>query len=67
MKNNMGTLDRALWILAAIGIIVLYYTGLLSGAIAVILLVFVAIFILISFCPLYYPFGFSTKKVERKL
>jgi len=65
MKKNMGGLDRALRILAAIGIIVLYYETVISGALAIILLVVAAIFILtsfVSFCPLYYPFRFSTRK-----
>ncbi|MEO8947136.1 MAG: DUF2892 domain-containing protein [Mucilaginibacter sp.] len=65
MKKNMGTIDRLVRILAAIIIAVLYYTGVLSGTISIILLVLSGIFILtsfISFCPLYYPFGISTKK-----
>lgn len=65
MKKNMGGLDRALRILAAIVIVVLYYTNVLSGTLAIILLVLAAIFILtsfVSFCPLYYPFRFSTRK-----
>ncbi|MCC8427213.1 DUF2892 domain-containing protein [Mucilaginibacter sp. UR6-11] len=64
----MGGLDRTLRVLAAIAIIVLYYTGILSGTVAIILLVLAAVFILtsfISFCPLYYPFGFTTKKPGR--
>jgi len=70
MKKNMGGLDRTLRVLAAIAIFVLYYTGILSGMVAIILLAFAAVFILtgfISFCPLYYPFGFTTKRTERKL
>ncbi|QEM05993.1 DUF2892 domain-containing protein [Mucilaginibacter rubeus] len=65
MKKNMGTLDRSLRILAALAIAILYYTGVLSGTLAIILLALAAIFILtgfISFCPLYYPFKISTRK-----
>ena len=65
MKKNMGTIDRALRIMVAIAIVVLFYTHVISGTLAIILLVFAAIFILtsfISFCPLYYPFKISTKK-----
>jgi hypothetical protein len=67
MKKNMSDLDRALRILAAIAIIVLYYTNVISGTLATILLVVAAIFILtsfVSFCPLYYLFRFSTRKPD---
>jgi len=67
MKKNMSYLDRALRILAAIAIIVLYYTNVISGTLATILLVVAAIFILtsfVSFCPLYYLFRFSTRKPD---
>jgi hypothetical protein len=67
MKKNMGSLDRGLRIVAAIGIAVLYYTGTISGILALVLLIFAAIFILtsfVSFCPLYYPFRLSTRKNE---
>jgi hypothetical protein len=67
MKKNMGTADRALRIIAAIAIIALYYAGLISGTLAIILLVLAVIFILtsfISFCPLYYPFHINTNKAK---
>ena len=69
MKKNMGGFDRGLRILAAVVIVVLYYTGVLSGTLAIILLVLAAVFILtgfISFCPLYYPFKFSTKRTDTR-
>jgi fatty acid desaturase len=65
MKKNMGGLERGLRILAAVAIAVLYFTGVLSGTLAIILLVLAGVFILtgfISFCPLYYPFRISTRK-----
>lgn len=65
MKKNMGGLDRGLRILAAVAIALLYFTGVLSGTLAIILLVLAGVFILtgfISFCPLYYPFRISTRK-----
>jgi len=68
MKKNMGTTDRILRIAAAIVIAVLYLTHVISGTLAIILLVIAGIFILtsfISFCPLYFPFGFSTRKKEQ--
>lgn len=64
MKKNMGTTDRIIRILLAITIIALYYTSVISGTLAV-LLVVSGIFILTSFvrfCPLYLPFGISTAR-----
>jgi len=65
MKKNMGGLDRGLRVVAAVAIAVLYYTGVLSGTLAIILLILAGVFILtgfFSFCPLYYPFKISTNK-----
>ncbi len=60
----MGITDRALRVLIAVAIIVIYFsTNLLSGALAIILLIVSGIFIatsFISFCPLYWPFGINT-------
>ena len=64
MKKNMGTIDRIIRIVAALVVIVLYLTNVISGTLAIILLAFAAIFILtsfISFCPLYLPFGCNTR------
>lgn len=65
MKKNMGTADQITRILVAITIVVLYFTDLISGTLAIIGLILSGIFILtsfIGFCPLYLPFGFSTRK-----
>ena len=65
MKVNMGSIDRVVRIIAALIIAALYFTHIISGTVAIILLVIATIFILtsfISFCPLYLPFGISTKK-----
>jgi hypothetical protein len=67
MKKNMGTIDKVVRILAAVVIIALYATNIISGTLAIVLLALSAIFILtsfISFCPLYLPFGISTRKKE---
>ena len=67
MKPNMGTFDRVVRILVAIVIIALYFTNQVSGTAAIILLIFAGVFILtsfMSFCPLYAPFGLSTRKKE---
>lgn len=69
MKINMGTVDRVARILVAVAIAIAYFTNLISGTVAIVLLVFASIFIitsLISFCPLYLPLGISTRKKETK-
>ncbi len=68
MKQNIGTTDKVVRILVAIAIAVLYFTHQISGTVAVVLLVLAGVFILtslISFCPLYLPFGISTRKKEK--
>ena len=65
MKANMGTIDKTIRILVALVIIVLYFMNQITGTAAIILLLFAGIFILtsfMSFCPLYWPFGISTRK-----
>ena len=64
----MGTADKIVRILVAIIIAGLYFTNTISGTVAIILLVLAGVFILtsfISFCPLYLPFGISTRKKEK--
>ncbi|MCE9538154.1 MAG: DUF2892 domain-containing protein [Bacteroidetes bacterium] len=68
MRPNMGTTDKVVRILAAVIIITLYFTHQISGIAAIILLIFAGIFIItsfLSFCPLYLPFDFSTRKKEK--
>jgi len=63
MKKNMGGTDRIVRSLAAIAFIILYVTGVVTGIWGIVMLVFAGIFLLtslISFCPLYLPFGLST-------
>ena len=65
MKPNMGTIDIAIRLVIAAIVIILYFTHVISGIIAIILLIFAGVFILtslLSFCPLYLPFGISTRK-----
>jgi hypothetical protein len=68
MKKNMGLADKAIRIIAALTIAGLFFANIISGTVAIILLFIAVIFILtsfISFCPLYYPFGFSTVKENK--
>ena len=65
MKKNMGTLDRIIRVFVAIVFGVLYFTGTVTGTLGIILLVLGVVFLLtsfVSFCPLYIPFKFNTKK-----
>jgi hypothetical protein len=67
MKKNMGTIDKVIRILVAVVVVVLYFTHVISGVLAIVLLALSAIFVLtslLSFCPLYLPFGISTGKKE---
>ncbi len=60
----MGSTDKIIRIIAAIIILGLYFENQISGITAIVLLVIAGIFIatsFISFCPLYYPFGLSTR------
>ena len=65
MKTNMGTADRIIRLIAAVIIGYLYYVGIISGTVAIVLGVLAVVFVatsFVSFCPLYLPFGLSTKK-----
>ena len=61
----MGSADRVIRLLLAVVVVVLYSTNAISGTLAVILGILAVIFLVtsaIGFCPLYLPFGISTKK-----
>ncbi|MCW8897867.1 MAG: DUF2892 domain-containing protein [Flavobacteriales bacterium] len=63
MKKNMGTADKIIRIIIAAIIVTLYFTEMITGTIAIVLLVLSGIFVLtslISFCPLYTLFGIKT-------
>ena len=65
MKKNMGTIDKIVRIVLALVAVVLFLTHVVSGVLGIVLLVVAGIFVLtslISFCPLYWPFGISTCK-----
>ena len=65
MKKNMGTLDKSIRIIVAVIIASLYFTKVISGTLAIVLLIFAAVFIVtsfISFCPLYTFIGLNTRK-----
>jgi hypothetical protein len=70
MKQNMGSFDRVLRIIIALVIAVLYFTGQMSGTVAIILGLFAIIFALTSvvgLCPLYIPLKLSTRKEKKTI
>jgi len=70
MKKNVGTADRITRILIAVVICALYYTNVIGGTAAIVLLALAGIFVVTSFisiCPIYMALGISTRgKKEQK-
>jgi len=65
MKKNMGTVDRLIRTLVALGIGGLYFTGGIGGILGIVLLVVAVVFLgtsLVGYCPAYGPLGISTCK-----
>lgn len=68
MKKNMGSIDRLVRIIVAAVVALLYFNEVISGTLGIVLLILAVVFVLtslISFCPLYLPFGLSTCKVKQ--
>lgn len=65
MKKNMGMADKAVRLVIAAVIAILFFMDIIAGTLGIVLLVLAAIFFLtslVSVCPLYMPFGISTCK-----
>jgi hypothetical protein len=65
MEKNMGTIDRTVRTAIAVIIAILYFTDQITGLAAIILGIIAIVFLLTSLfarCPLYIPFGISTRK-----
>lgn len=65
----MGSADRIIRIIIAAIVGILYFTGIISGTLGLILLILAGIFVLtslISFCPLYASFGIRTCALKEK-
>jgi hypothetical protein len=63
MKKNVGTVDKIIRLLIALLIAVLYFTGVISGTLAIVLgIIAIAMVLtsLINFCGLYTLLGIST-------
>lgn len=69
MKKNIGTIDKAVRLVVAAIILLLYFTNMISGTLALVLLVVAAILAitsLIGICPLYMLFGINTLSKKSK-
>ncbi|RME87447.1 MAG: DUF2892 domain-containing protein [Anaerolineae bacterium] len=65
MKLNMGSADRIIRIVLAALFAYLYFSGTVTGAVGIILLVLAVIFLvtsIVGFCPLYTLLKVSTRK-----
>ncbi|MGV3658276.1 MAG: YgaP family membrane protein [Chitinophagaceae bacterium] len=63
MKKNMGMADRLIRLLIAAVVFILFFTDVIAGTWAYVLVALAAIFLLTSvvgFCPLYKLFGLDT-------
>ncbi len=69
MKKNIGTGDRAVRIIAALLIAVLYFLQVISGTTAIVLLVIAGVLMLtalLGFCPLYRILGISSERKKEQ-
>jgi uncharacterized membrane protein len=67
MKKNMGSTDKALRLIVAIILVVLYFSNILTGTLGIVALVVAGVFTLtslVSFCPLYTLIGLNTCKTK---
>jgi uncharacterized membrane protein YkgB len=65
MKKNMGQADKIFRGIIAVVIAILYFINVISGTVAIVLGALAVIFLItsfVSFCPLYAPFGISTRE-----
>lgn len=63
MKNNVGNIDRIIRLLLSVVLVILWFTGTLTGTMGIVALVLAGVFTLtaaIGFCPLYAIFGLNT-------
>jgi hypothetical protein len=68
MIPNMGSADKMIRIIIAAIITGLFIGNIISGTVGYLLLALAGIFVLtrfVSFCPLYLPFGISTRKKDQ--
>ena len=64
----MGLTDRTIRFIIAAMVAVLYFTGIISGTVGIVLLVLAGVFVLTSlvgFCPLYSVLGLKTCRAKK--
>jgi hypothetical protein len=64
IEKNVGTIDRIVRLVLAVILAALYFTSMVSGTLGIVFLVLAVVFALtaaVSICPLYLPFGLSTR------
>ena len=67
MKKNIGTIDKLIRLVIAAVFVILYFMGIVSGTLGIVLLVLAGVFVvtsLISFCPLYTVLGLNSGKTD---
>ena len=65
MKKNMGIVDRIVRLVLFAAFAGLYFGGVVTGTLGIVMMVLGAVFLLTSFigtCPLYLPFGINTRE-----
>ena len=65
MKRNLSNVDRIVRVVLALIFAYLYFGGIVTGTLGIVLLVLGAVFLftaLVNFCPIYALFKFSTYK-----
>ena len=65
MKKNMGKVDTIVRLVLAVVMAVLFFTNTVSGVFGMVVVILGGVFAatsVISFCPLYVPFGINTCK-----
>ena len=68
MKKNMGSIDRIIRVALALTFAGIYFSGIVTGTVGIMLLVVGAVFLitsLISSCPIYTVFGLRTCRLEQ--
>lgn len=67
MKKNMGSTDRIIRLVLAAIMAYLYFGGVVTGTLGIVLAVVAGVFVLtslVSFCPLYTLVGMNTCKKD---
>jgi len=65
MKTNVSTIDRVIRVVLAVLFAYLYFAGIVTGVLGIVLLALGAVFLvtaIVGFCPLYGVFKIGTTK-----